>query len=171
MKGRNKKKWIVDNEWLATFVYIIKTKILLPQAYMTLADFSYPVQALWFSCSQILALLFRPYGFLAPRFWLSCSGPMVFLLPDFSYPVQALWFSYSQIVALLFRPYGFLAPRFWLSCLGPMVFLLEWKKILKKFFIGNFTILTQLCDLTFFFKERFSYVTTVHDTWPTADNF
>ena len=29
-------------------------KVLLYQAYMTLADFGYPVYALWFYCSQII---------------------------------------------------------------------------------------------------------------------
>ena len=91
---------------------------------MTLADFGYPVQTLWFSCSQILSILFRPFGFLTPRFRLSCLDNLVFLLPDFSYPVQTLWFSCSQIQAILFRPFGFLAPRFWLSCLDPLLFLL-----------------------------------------------
>jgi membrane protein required for beta-lactamase induction len=119
-----------------------------------LPDFGYPVEALWFSCSQILAILFRPFGFLAPRFWLSCLGPLV--LPksgskntkgpkqdsqnlrarkpkglnriakiwEQENPVEALWFSCSHILAILFRPFGVLAPRFWLSCLGPLVFLL-----------------------------------------------
>ena len=37
--------------------------------------------------SLILAILFRPFGLLAPRFWLSCLGPLVLLLPDVSYRV------------------------------------------------------------------------------------
>jgi hypothetical protein len=49
--------------------------------------FGYPVEALLFSFPQILAFLLRPFDFLAPRFWLSCLGPLVFLLPDFGYPV------------------------------------------------------------------------------------
>jgi hypothetical protein len=35
-------------------------------------DFGSPVYSICFSCSQILALLFIPFVFLAPRFWLSC---------------------------------------------------------------------------------------------------
>ena len=102
----------------------MKTKVILPQSQVTLTDFGYPVQTLWFSCSQTLAILFRPFGFLAPRFWLSCLDPLVFLLPDFDYPVQTIWFSCSQILTILFRPFAFLAPRLWLSCLYPLVFLL-----------------------------------------------
>jgi hypothetical protein len=34
-----------------------------------------------------LAILFRLFGLLAPRFWLSCLGTLVYLLPDFDYPV------------------------------------------------------------------------------------
>jgi hypothetical protein len=49
-------------------------------------------------------VVFSPFGFLAPRFCLSCLGPLVFLLPDFGYPVEALWFSCSQILSILFRP-------------------------------------------------------------------
>ena len=30
-------------------VVIIKTKVLLPQAYVTLTDFGYPVQDLWYT--------------------------------------------------------------------------------------------------------------------------
>ena len=33
---------------------IIKNKPFLPRVYVTLADFCYPVQAHWISCSQIL---------------------------------------------------------------------------------------------------------------------
>ena len=33
-------------------VIINKTKVLLPQTYVTLADFGYPVLAFWFYCSQ-----------------------------------------------------------------------------------------------------------------------
>ena len=33
-------------------ININKTKVLLPQAWVTLADFGYPVYALWFYCSQ-----------------------------------------------------------------------------------------------------------------------
>ena len=91
-----------------------------------IADFVYPVQTLWFSWSQILAILFRPFGFLAPRFQLSCLDPLVFLLPDFSYPAWTLWFFCSHILTILFRPFGFLAPRFQLSCLDPLVFLLPY---------------------------------------------
>ena len=40
--------------------FIIKTKVLLPQAYVTLADFDYPVKFLWFSCSQRLLALSVP---------------------------------------------------------------------------------------------------------------
>jgi hypothetical protein len=36
----------------------------------------------------MLPILFRPFGFLASRFWLSCLGTLVFLLPDFGYPVE-----------------------------------------------------------------------------------
>jgi hypothetical protein len=32
-------------------------------------------------------ILLRPFGFLAPRFCLSCLDLLVFLLPDFVYPV------------------------------------------------------------------------------------
>jgi len=32
----------------------IKTNFLFPRVYMTLADFDYPVEGLWFSCSQSL---------------------------------------------------------------------------------------------------------------------
>jgi hypothetical protein len=32
----------------------IKTKVLLPRTYVILADFGYPVQALWHYCSQTL---------------------------------------------------------------------------------------------------------------------
>jgi hypothetical protein len=34
-----------------------------------------------------LAILLRPFGFLALRFCLSCLCPLVFLLPDFVYSV------------------------------------------------------------------------------------
>ena len=33
-------------------VIINKTKVLLPQTYVTLADFGYPVLVFWFYCSQ-----------------------------------------------------------------------------------------------------------------------
>ena len=90
-------------------IYLLKLKVNLSPPQVTLANFGYPVQTLWFTCSQILAILFRPFGLLAPRFWLSCLGPLVYLLPHFGYPVQAL---------------GLLAPRFWLPCLGSLVYLL-----------------------------------------------
>jgi hypothetical protein len=35
-------------------------KVLLPLPYVTLADFGYPVKALWFSCSQTFELLGFP---------------------------------------------------------------------------------------------------------------
>jgi hypothetical protein len=40
-----------------------------------LPDFGCPVEVLWFSCSQILSILFRSIPFLAPRFFLFCLGP------------------------------------------------------------------------------------------------
>jgi amino acid transporter len=89
-----------------------------------LPGFGYPVYALWFTCSQILVIVFMPFGLLAPRFWLSCLCPLVYLLPDFGQPVYALWFTCSQILVILFMPFGLLAPRFWLSCLCPLVYLL-----------------------------------------------
>jgi hypothetical protein len=52
-----------------------------------LPDFNYPVYALWFTCSQILAILFMLFGLLASRFWLSCLCSLVYWLPDFGYPV------------------------------------------------------------------------------------
>ena len=45
-------------------VIINKTKVLLPQAKVTLADFGYPVQAIWFYFSQIFNYLaFRSFDF------------------------------------------------------------------------------------------------------------
>jgi DNA-directed RNA polymerase subunit N (RpoN/RPB10) len=70
-----------------------------------------PVYTICFSCSQILALLFMPFVFLAPRFWLSCLYHLFFLLPDFGSPVYTICFSCSQILALLFIPFVFLAAR------------------------------------------------------------
>jgi hypothetical protein len=61
-----------------------------------LPDFSYPVYALWFTCFQILAMLFILFGLLAPRLWLSCLCSLVYLLPDFGYPVYALWLEHKQ---------------------------------------------------------------------------
>ena len=90
---------------------LFKTKVLIPRAQVTIADFGYPVQALWFYCSQIQAIQFRPFGFIAPRFWLSCLDPFAFLFPDFGYPVQALQFYCSQILAIQFRPFSFIAPK------------------------------------------------------------
>ena len=50
--------------WLIRYIFysnlqflnpvIIKTKVILSQAQVTLEDFGYPVQALWFSCSKRL---------------------------------------------------------------------------------------------------------------------
>ena len=104
-------------------IYLLKLKVNLSPPQVTLANFGYPVQTLWFTCSQILAILFRPFGLLAPRFWLSCLGPLVYLLPDFGYPVQALWFTCSHILATLFRPLVYLLPDFgypvqalWFTC-------------------------------------------------------
>jgi hypothetical protein len=65
-----------------------------------------------------------PFGLLAPRFWLSCLCPLVYLLPDFGYRVYAFWFTCSQILAIMFMPFGLLAPRFWPACLCPLVYLL-----------------------------------------------
>ena len=45
-------------------VIINKTKILLPQAYVTLADFDYPAKALLLYCSQN----FKLFGFLIFQF-------------------------------------------------------------------------------------------------------
>ena len=42
---------------------LLKTKVLLHQALVPLEDFSHPVYALWFSCSQRLKL------FVFPTFW------------------------------------------------------------------------------------------------------
>jgi hypothetical protein len=53
----------------------------------------YPVYAFWFTCSQILAIMFMPFGLLAPRFLPSCLCLLVYLLPYFGYPVYALWFT------------------------------------------------------------------------------
>jgi hypothetical protein len=53
--------------------------------------------------------VFRPYGFLAPIFCISCL---------------ALWLYCSQILYILFRPFGLPAPRFCLSRFVPLVFLL-----------------------------------------------
>jgi hypothetical protein len=77
-----------------------------------LPDFGYPVYALWFTCSQILAILFILFGLLASRLWLSCLFSLVYLLPDFGYPVYDLWFTCSQILAILFILFGLLASRF-----------------------------------------------------------
>ena len=33
-------------------VIIIKTRVIIPQAYVTSADFGYSVKGLWFLCSQ-----------------------------------------------------------------------------------------------------------------------
>ena len=87
-------------------------------------DFVYSVQTLRFSCSHTLSILFRSFYFLAPRFCLSCLGPLGFLLPDFVYSVQTFWFSCSHTLAILFRSFYFLSPRLCLSCLDPLVFLL-----------------------------------------------
>jgi hypothetical protein len=61
-------------------------------------------------CSQILSILFRPFGFIVPRFCLSCLDLLVLLLPDFVSPVYDLWFYCSQILSILFRPFGFIVP-------------------------------------------------------------
>jgi hypothetical protein len=47
--------------------------------------------ALWFTCSQIFAILFMHFGLLASRFWVSCLCLLVYLLPDFGHHVYALW--------------------------------------------------------------------------------
>ena len=92
-----------------------KNKVLLPRVYVTLDGFDYPIYALWFYCSQILAIPYMPFGFIAPRFWLSHLGPLVLLLPDFVYPIYALWFYCSQILSIPYMPFGFIAPSCWLS--------------------------------------------------------
>jgi hypothetical protein len=99
-----------------------KNKVLLPRVYVTLDGFDYPIYALWFYCSQILAIPYMPFGFIAPRFWLSHLGPLVLLLPDFVYPIYALWFYCSQLLAIPFiwfycshnfKLFGFPIFRFW----------------------------------------------------------
>jgi hypothetical protein len=72
--------------------------------FFLLPDFGSPVYTICFSCFQILALLFIPFVFLAPRFLLSCLYHLFFLLPDFGSPVYTICFSCSQILALLFIP-------------------------------------------------------------------
>jgi hypothetical protein len=74
----------------------------------------------------MLAIMFRPFGFLAPRFWLSCFDRLGFLLPDFGYHVSTVWVSCSQILAIMFRPFGFLDPRFWLSFFDRLGFMLPY---------------------------------------------
>ena len=103
-----------------------------------LSDCVYPVHTVWFSCSQIVYILFRPFGFLVHRLCISCSEPLVFLLPNCVYPVHTLWFSCSQIVYILFRPFRFLAPRLCISCSFPLVFLLP--KTFKYFFLNSLAL-------------------------------
>ena len=78
----------------------------------------YSVEVLWFSSSQILSILLRSFGFLTPRFCLSCLDPLILAIL-----FKTLWFSCSQVLVILFRPIGFLAPRFCLSCLDPYFFV------------------------------------------------
>ena len=44
---------------------LIKTKVLLPQAYVTFDDFGYHVKVLWFYCSQN----FKLFGFPIFQIW------------------------------------------------------------------------------------------------------
>jgi hypothetical protein len=43
---------------------------LYPLLYL-LPDFDYHIYTLYFTCSQILTIIFIPFSLLAPRFWLS----------------------------------------------------------------------------------------------------
>ena len=56
---------IVISTIVGTSSHINKTKVLLPPAYVTIADFGYPVQALWLYCSP----KFNLFCFPIFRFW------------------------------------------------------------------------------------------------------
>jgi hypothetical protein len=43
---------------LLNFLTIIKTKVLFSHACVTLADFGYPADGLWFTCSKKIISLF-----------------------------------------------------------------------------------------------------------------
>ena len=105
--------------WLSCLYHLV---FLLPKICIKtkVVCFGSPVYTICFSCSQILALLFMPFVFLAPRCWLSCLYHLVFMLPKiciktkvacFGSPVYTICFSCSQMLALLFIPFGFLAPK------------------------------------------------------------
>ena len=56
----------LSSQVLKTTFFFIKTKTLLPQAYVTLDDLSYPVQTLWF---VLLSKTFKLFVFPVLLFW------------------------------------------------------------------------------------------------------
>jgi hypothetical protein len=73
------------------------------------------ILAFLFYCSQILAILFRPFGFISYRYGSKkTKGP--------KQDSQNLGARKQK--GILLRSFSFLAPRFWLSCLGSLILLL-----------------------------------------------
>ena len=70
-----------------------------------------------------MAILLRPFVFLARRLLLYCLNPLSFLLADYDYIVFALSIYCSSTIAILLRHLEFLARRLWLYCLSPFIFL------------------------------------------------
>jgi len=71
-----------------------------------------------------MAILCKPFEFLARRLWVYCLGPLSFLLVDYDYFAYALSVSCSSTMTILLRPFEFLARRIWVYCVGPLSFLL-----------------------------------------------
>jgi hypothetical protein len=62
---------------------VLNYKVLLPQTWVTVADFGYPVKALWFYCSQNFTL----FGFQIFRFW----EYLVKVIPE-THHVHYIWY-------------------------------------------------------------------------------
>ena len=78
-----------------------------------------------FLAHRLLLYCLEPFSFLLANYlWLYCLDPLNFLLSDKDYVVDALSVSCSSTMTILLRPFEFIAHRLWIYCLGPYRFLL-----------------------------------------------
>ena len=83
---------------------IIKIKTLLPQTYLTFANFGYPLLALWLYCSLKLLSLWLYCSLRVLALWLYCSLRLLALWLYCSLRLLALWLYCSLRVLALSVP-------------------------------------------------------------------
>jgi hypothetical protein len=95
---------------------IIKIKTLLPQTYLTFANFGYPLLALWLYCSLKLLSLWLYCSLRLLALWLYCSLTLLALWLYCSLRLLALWLYCSLRLLALWLYCSLRLLALWLYC-------------------------------------------------------